>query len=523
VYSHALAEPALGAPEVALAAWSRWILSGLTLIALLVASRWPLAPRYLITFDEINFALSLDHFNPALHQPQPPGDPLYVFLLKLLSFGIPRVETLFLVSGLLLSTAALALLWAFGEAMLGPGRGIVAALLLLFNPVFWLSALTNPVRLCYAVGAPAVALCLFLALQRRSQLWFLIALAALGLAAGFRPDLAMMLTPLVLWTAFRLQPGWKTLATALVLFLLCVATWLPILSVATGGWRALYDVLRSYFVDQTRATSAVTGAAAGAAGNMAWEAIVWSCLGTLSWLWALPRVLRRKPIIGLHPTIGRSLLLWWFLPGLLFYAAIHVGDPDHTLAIVPATCLAGAAVLAAMSEGYSMQARALFVLAAVLLNVFLFVKPITKTARSSTIRPVRWLDRYVTGIIDTVSRLQRSSGVTVVFDERITGWRNVSYYVPDARVIVIRAQSQEAPAGWNIRHEHRETWSSTDGIIRLPACGTLAWVDPQVRARDDRGVPVGSWNYPVSFTHAALGESFQYRGFRFITTQDNCR
>jgi len=46
--------------------------------ALLICfTRWPLTPKkHLYHIDNVNFALALYDFNPALHRPQPPGDPM---------------------------------------------------------------------------------------------------------------------------------------------------------------------------------------------------------------------------------------------------------------------------------------------------------------------------------------------------------------------------------------------------------------------------------------------------------------
>lgn len=45
--------------------------------ALLICfTRWPLTPKKQYHIDNVNFALALDDFNPALHRPQPPGDPM---------------------------------------------------------------------------------------------------------------------------------------------------------------------------------------------------------------------------------------------------------------------------------------------------------------------------------------------------------------------------------------------------------------------------------------------------------------
>jgi hypothetical protein len=255
---------------------------------------------------------------------------------------------------------------------------VVAALLLLWNPPFWYSALTNPVRLSLSAGALGVAFCVFRALRFQSSAWLVSAAALLGLAAGFRPTLALLLAPLMAWAVLSLRPGTKSLAAAGGAFSLAVLLWLPFLTASTGGVAPFLRLIQGYSYDSTRDTSLLAGAPAGAAVHMVAEAIVWSGLGVLSWIWALPWAVRRNPSIVKDCLVNRFLMLW-FLPGLVFYAAYHVGDPDHTLSIVPATCLIGARVLATFRER-SNRICAVGVGVAMLLNVFLFFKSLGMTA-----------------------------------------------------------------------------------------------------------------------------------------------
>ena len=60
----------------ATAGWCGRVLVVSLLMALLYTLWLPLLPYYLFDFDSANFALALDNFNPARHQPQPPGYPL---------------------------------------------------------------------------------------------------------------------------------------------------------------------------------------------------------------------------------------------------------------------------------------------------------------------------------------------------------------------------------------------------------------------------------------------------------------
>src|SRR5208283_5421118 len=100
---------------------------------------------------------ALDAFNPALDQPPPPGDPLYVALTRWMRPFVPSVEILFPLSGVLGSAAAIAALWWVAEMLFGARAGAVAALLLAVNPIFWLAGVGNYVRVYLALGAAMVA------------------------------------------------------------------------------------------------------------------------------------------------------------------------------------------------------------------------------------------------------------------------------------------------------------------------------------------------------------------------------
>ena len=101
-------------------------LSTVVAIALLLVfvTRWPLVPKkHLYHLDNVNFTLALDDFNPPLHQPQPPGDPMFVALTRLLRVVAPRPEILFPLSGVLGSALALAVMWRLGAALFGDTSG----------------------------------------------------------------------------------------------------------------------------------------------------------------------------------------------------------------------------------------------------------------------------------------------------------------------------------------------------------------------------------------------------------------
>src|ERR1044072_4732678 len=78
------------------AAW-HWPATAVLAVAF-VAAHSPFLPQSLEDIDSINFALGLRHFDLALHQPHPPGYPLYIGLghvsLAALSWLLPSLAAL---------------------------------------------------------------------------------------------------------------------------------------------------------------------------------------------------------------------------------------------------------------------------------------------------------------------------------------------------------------------------------------------------------------------------------------------
>lgn len=98
--------------------------------------------------DSQNFALALRDFNPALHQPHPPGYPIFVALGKLaLLFGLTEAHAL-AVWGPIFGTLAIAAIVQLYRAVEGVGdagsiasvRPLLATLLAVVCPLFWFTA-----------------------------------------------------------------------------------------------------------------------------------------------------------------------------------------------------------------------------------------------------------------------------------------------------------------------------------------------------------------------------------------------
>jgi hypothetical protein len=167
----------------------------------------------------------------------------------------------------------------------------VAALLLALNPVFWLAGVGNYVRVYLALGAATVAGLVWKSLvspsQSRSTAYFCASAAALGLFAGFRPEMGLLLAPLVFLPRAGLIRGmgrrarlWNWRAAAG-----CAAAttlpWLLITAEHTGGLARLYYLNRHYLAMQSRHSSLFYGATLREALRMAGASIYWMFLGAV--------------------------------------------------------------------------------------------------------------------------------------------------------------------------------------------------------------------------------------------------
>lgn len=218
-----------------------------------------LAPS-LEDIDSINFALGLHHFDPGLHQPHPPGYPVYIALGRLLhpfaalvrTDATPdRVDALALA---LLSAVAGAFavagfhrLCAAVSRQYGGGRTFVASpvWLLACAPLFWMSGLrpmSDMVGLAAALWSQA-----WLVEGAVSPSRFVAGALLAGLASGIRVQTLPLTVPLILLaTVAQWRRGVAWLATRP--FAAAVAgtlAWFVPLVVVTGGLAAYRAALGS--------------------------------------------------------------------------------------------------------------------------------------------------------------------------------------------------------------------------------------------------------------------------------------
>jgi hypothetical protein len=464
-------------------------------VLLVLLTRWPLAPKkHLYHIDNVNFALALDNFNPALDQPQPPGDPMYVALTKLLRVVAPRPEILFPLSGVLGSVLALAVMWRLGAVLLGDGAGIAATVLLALNPVFWLAGVANYVRVYLALGAVTIALLVWrcwTAEAGRERLPFRASAAALGFFAGFRPELGVLLLPLVGSSVKVRKLPVREIAIGAVCLAVTTIPWLAVTAYKSGGFLALYRLNSAYLASQSSHTSLLYGATLFETARMSAGGIYWTFLGAVSWFWIMFWTGRDLPRAEVA-----TFLAIWFLPPFLFHALVHIHNPDHALAEIPVVCLLGGFLISRLPPRPSIAALC----AAAAINVVLFFYPTGSPFWASNYRIVQYTTNLAEGVYTNLAQLRAAGPMVVLWKNAMITPQEMKYYFPEIRVVDLSG---------GIRKQ----------AIVLP-CGNVAWLDP-VPAADQHAfdeLEPAQQAGPFHVARVEEGRHFSIDGQQFAVT-----
>ena len=239
------------------------------LAAIYLAAHLPFLAPSLEDIDSINFALGLRHFDPALHQPHPPGYPVYMLLGHI---SLPIVERVIGATGVTAEARALAIWSAVGGAgcvvaawflfavfarwQVAGGRGqearrgqeaLWATLLLAAAPDFWMTGL-RPMS-----DMPGLALAIA---GQALMLWGGPVKGALlaGVATGIRVQSAVLTLPVLAFLMFEHSPSRQASARRprielLAAFALgCLAWGIPLV-IASGGVQAYLAALNTQAVE----------------------------------------------------------------------------------------------------------------------------------------------------------------------------------------------------------------------------------------------------------------------------------
>jgi Dolichyl-phosphate-mannose-protein mannosyltransferase len=359
-----------------LRAWDVTTTVTLAALALVtVALRLPLLAPRLAHWDAVNYALGLHTFDIAAHQPHPPGSPYLILLGRaaLLIVGDDNVA-LQLVS-VVASVLAVVLEYALARTLFGKTAGLVAALLLATQPVFWGYGTTASAWTVLAACSIGIALVSLRLLQGEAQLAYPSAVL-LGVVSGFRADASVFLAPLWFWCLCRATRSWRQRALAVLVAAASTLVWLmPVVASAGGPVLWLERLL------------ALLPATAGGAAERQLLANTAIAFGTLAFTLGPPLLLCavlnwRATRTWLATTLRSETGVFfglWVLPAFTFLWLIDSTEPGHDLVFVGALMALAGGLIARLSREVAIGAA----VAAFQALVFLFAAPLAD-------RPLAW-------------------------------------------------------------------------------------------------------------------------------------
>lgn len=326
-------------------------------------------PRTLEDLDSVNLALGVESFDVSSHRPHPPGYPVYIALGKLsdravatVAPGWPRDRRAAVGLALWSVVAATAAVWvlpAFWTALgLSPTQAVLASLLALVSPLFWLTAsrpLTDVPGLVAALAVQAALLSGLRAYHAAGRehvpaVWWYAAAAA-GFVIGVRTQTMWLTGPLLCWCGGELvsRGQWREALGLVAAAAAGVLVWLVPLIVVTGGPDAYLSALAAQAADDFAGVEML-------ATQPTWALLMDALSRTFTTPWlggTLDTIVIGLAALGGARLVRRAprvlaLMLLAFLPYLVFHltfqetATIRYGLP----LVVPVTALAVIAVFA---------------------------------------------------------------------------------------------------------------------------------------------------------------------------------
>ncbi len=313
------------------------------LAAFVIASRTPYWTPHPPHFDFANFTLGVRRFAPLDHQPHPPGYPLVILMAQgFAAIGLSTVRALHW-TAMVGSLCAVAGVYQLGRSLSSQTGGLLAALLLALDPVFWFSGVNSPTRAWLAAGVSWLLYgAVGMARGRAPWLWLTAMMLAVG--AGFRQELPLLLAaPLVL--AARLGGiAWRRIGLAAALALAASLPWVLWMARGFGSLPRMLYVYYHYFLHHISTSSAPFGAPESAWQMMLRQCLAWNGLAGATFVLALLASRRRA-------SLDRRFLAMaacYFVPAALLQLLIHIGfdSPDHALGTITVLWVSAGSLLA---------------------------------------------------------------------------------------------------------------------------------------------------------------------------------
>ncbi|OGS35211.1 MAG: hypothetical protein A2293_02370 [Elusimicrobia bacterium RIFOXYB2_FULL_49_7] len=462
------------------------------LVALFILSRFLLFSETPYEWDSVNYAKGFQHFSLAEDQPHAPGSILYILLGKvLLPFAGDPIRVQLFIS-LLFGLSGLLFCYRSAKLLVSRRAGLLAALFCLLNPVLWFYGIVAEIYAVVFGLSAAIGYFLIRLTREKSAKAFFRATFLLGLAGGFRLDVALFLFPLWIFLLLyyaRRSPS-LPIGRSIALLLLSSGLWFVPTLVHCGGlaeWlRLIKQAMSPVFLQES---SLLYGASLAQHVRMAAKLGAWLFL-TIGVPGAVALFLWYRSINSVWDKGAVRFFILWMLPALLFFIVVYIAKPGYLMILLPPAILFISVVLDKALRGvYSC-----FVLSLLLClpGIFYFFSPglcrneVPYQMRADksvqrlfryTLNDVRYRDRENRAFCSLLRSALPETGMPIFIFSRFSSWsfRTATYYFPDVESHLIFPGSAEQK-GDHLLYRYRrmmtlpgeEVWSRGREIFLFP-------------------------------------------------------
>jgi hypothetical protein len=394
------------------------------LAALVLVARLPFAAHTLWAWDSVLYARALEqgfHVGADLmdQRPHPPGYIFYVGVAAALRLLTSDSNAALVAVSVIASAFTTAAVYVLCRRYVDRRLAVVVALGAALSPLAWTY---GEVAMPYALlGLLSVVLAASIR-DARTRPWpaALLASAAVGLAAGVRQDLLLLLGPLWLWM-LAARPWRERLFCVAALAVAALAWFGPSASLSGGAATYLASL-----GGQAGRVSELSPAAGGDAllrnTLLTLYALFWGLLGFAVLLVSGIVASRRRWQLSENV----AFFALWLAPAALVYVTIHIGDPGYLMSVLPGLYVACAALVAPTARR---APNAVLAWTALLVAVNAGVFALADTPFSA--QAITRHDRAVAQRLAWVRGLAPASTVILAQAEYLTA----RYYLPEYRVL----------------------------------------------------------------------------------------
>ncbi|MEP6693837.1 MAG: glycosyltransferase family 39 protein [Chloroflexota bacterium] len=443
------------------------------LAALVLVMRVPFAAQTLWAWDSVLYARSLEQgFQVGVElvdqRPHPPGYIFYVGAAALVRLFTRDSNAALVIVGVIASALTAAAVYLVCRRYVDRVLAVMFALGAASAPLVWTY---GEVAMPYALLGLLVIVLAVAMRDAITRAWpaALAASAGLGLAAGFRQDVLLLLGPLWLW--MLAARSWRERGLCVAALGVAALAWFGPSASLSGGPAAYLASLGGQAARVSELSPAAGGDALLRNTLLTVYALWWGLLGfalvLVAGVIARLRALRRAS----EETVFFAL---WLLPAALIYVTIHIGDPGYLMSVLPALYVACAALIAPVAAR-APRAVLAFTALLVALNIAVFVAADAPFSARAIVRHDRSLDFRVAFVRGS---LPPSSTVILAQSEYLTA----RYYLPEYRVLFYGAEPEVLSRAAREVRVIPPTTVAVFGALSASLPSTLRLSDGEVRS-----------------------------------------